>query len=189
MCANPSISLDRESVMAGSRTTIKDSGSDRIISRSGLGGGPGGASGGGSGGGGEGCTGAAAADAVARAAAATAMERRAPRCTALTRVFARAFGDVVSGGARPISENSTRTTPAHHLIGLTHLACTASHHYLTLFTHLKPRAQPGETTCQRNADNGSLERERQRQRQRQRESVCVCVCVCVCVLTQCGVPP
>ena len=44
---------------------------------------------------------------------------------------------------------------------------------LDTITHLTPGAQPGETTRQRNADNGSLERERDRERQRERECVCV----------------
>ena len=34
---------------------------------------------------------------------------------------------------------------------------------LDTITHLTPGAQPGETTCQRNADNRSLEKERQRE--------------------------
>ena len=41
---------------------------------------------------------------------------------------------------------------------------------LDTITHLTPGTQPGETTRQRNADNGSLEKERER------EGECVCVC-------------
>ena len=48
---------------------------------------------------------------------------------------------------------------------------------LDTITHPTPGAQPGETTCQRNADNGSLERETEtlgiqieRERERERES-------------------
>ena len=41
---------------------------------------------------------------------------------------------------------------------------------LDTITHWTPGAQPGETTRQRNADNGSLEKERER------EGECVCVC-------------
>ena len=47
---------------------------------------------------------------------------------------------------------------------------------LDTITHLTPGAQPGETTCQRNADNGSLERETERETERE----------CVFVLTQWG---
>ena len=39
---------------------------------------------------------------------------------------------------------------------------------LDTITHLTPGTQPGETTRQRNADNGSLERERQREGERER---------------------
>ena len=42
---------------------------------------------------------------------------------------------------------------------------------LDTITHLTPGTQPGETTRQRNADNGSLEKEREK------EGECVCVYV------------